>query len=713
MGDAFDSGPRQKPWVMSGIGVAHFPITTNNPEVQRWFDQGNALLHSFDYYEAERSFRWCLKLEPGNAMAYWGLAVATEVYDPSGKSRSADFIREAAKRKASVTERERLFIEAWEAALLPDPLRAAEADGGAEWRKSERTKRLETLCVKFPDDMEARAYLALMTMGDDRYGTELIIREILAHQPLHPGAHHYRIHNWDYNEPEQALASCRIYSEQVTAIGHAQHMPGHIYSIVGMWDEAAISMDAATRVEKRYMQDSLTFTFDNWNYGHNRSYLSYIQEQLGMPDEALAGARQLIDAPLDPQRNADNFRSTQSAGMRSLERVLLKYQRWDQLLSKETFAWRDIPEDRINKAYVEARAWLGKGDVTQAQKALEAHARLSKDGEADGLKGIYEIQELELKGRLGIARGDSLIGLGLLAEAAEREFNQQRSYSDPPVYPESLYNALGEAYLDARSPFLAGEAFEKALSLTRNDLFALSGLVRAYAATGERAKATDAMARLLFVTRNGDKGLRPLELARATGITAEPRDASPAPQRNYGQAALGQFGPGTWEPYAAPALEAHDASGQVVTLASYAGKNVILVFYLGTECSLCMEQLQAIGKKQGDWDALGTVVLAVSSPAPSANADAMRILGKLPITQLSDVDHANARRFRSYDDFEDTELHSTLLIDKQGRVYWGRFGGEPFTDMDFLEKQLKRMNARVAPAAVAVVDASAGKSASP
>ena len=75
-GEAFDTGPREKPWPIDGIGVAHFPITTKNPEVQRWFDQGNALLHSFWDYEAERAFRWCLKLEPDNAMAYWGLARA-------------------------------------------------------------------------------------------------------------------------------------------------------------------------------------------------------------------------------------------------------------------------------------------------------------------------------------------------------------------------------------------------------------------------------------------------------------------------------------------------------------------------------------------------------------------------------------------------------------------------------------------------------------
>ncbi|MCX6951909.1 MAG: redoxin domain-containing protein [Verrucomicrobia bacterium] len=701
-GDAFDSGPRQKPWAMPGIGRAPFPITTKNPEVQQWFDQGNALLHSFDYYDAERAFRWCLKIEPGNAMAYWGLALATEARDASGKTRAADFLREAVKRKAALTERERLYIEAWEVILLPDLVKPVSGEAGSDRysrRDLEHIKRLETLCVKYPDDMEARAYLALANMGDNRYGTELIIREILAHQPNHPGAHHYRIHNWDYHEPEQALESCRVYTEQVPGIGHAQHMPGHIYSIVGMWDEAALSMDAATRVEKRYMQDTLTFTYDNWNYGHNRAYLSYIQEQLGMAAAALAGARQMIDAPLDPQGNRDNLYSTHSQGIRSVARGLLKFQQWDQLLKAGTIPWREIAEDRMNRAYVEARAHFGRRDPVLAQKSIEAHAKLQKDADSDGtLKRIHALQALELRARLALARGETLVGLGLLAEAAEKEFVMQREYADPPLYPEVLYTALGEAYLEAQSPLLAVQAYQRALDLVKNDLFALSGLVRAHTAMNDRAKAADALGRLLFVTRNADAGLKPIELARATGVTAEPRETTPRPQRNYAKVPLDGFGPGKWEPYAAPALDVRDASGQTVTLASYRGKNVILVYYLGSECPHCMEQLQSLAGKKSAWDKLDTVVLAVSSAPADPEAAAIKGLNGAAVRLLSDTDHANARRFRSYDDFEEIELHSTSLIDKEGRVYWARFGGDPFTDLTFLEKQLKRMNEYAAPA---------------
>src|SRR5439155_26789401 len=112
-GAAFDSGLRQRPWHMEGIGKAHFPITTKVPEVQEWFDQGNTLLHSFWYEEAERSFRWCLKLDPECAMAYWGLA---RCGSPEEK-RYADFLKEAIRRKGTVSPRERMYIAPWEAAF--------------------------------------------------------------------------------------------------------------------------------------------------------------------------------------------------------------------------------------------------------------------------------------------------------------------------------------------------------------------------------------------------------------------------------------------------------------------------------------------------------------------------------------------------------------------------------------------------------------------
>ena len=93
-GKAWDEGPRSRPWLMEGIGRTPFPVTSKHPEVQQWFDQGHTLLHGFWYFEAERAFRWCIKLDPDCAMAYWGLA-RCRVRTQDGLDRARAFLKEA------------------------------------------------------------------------------------------------------------------------------------------------------------------------------------------------------------------------------------------------------------------------------------------------------------------------------------------------------------------------------------------------------------------------------------------------------------------------------------------------------------------------------------------------------------------------------------------------------------------------------------------
>ena len=92
IGEAFDTGPREKPWVMEGIGVAHFPITTKNPEVQKWFDQGNALLHSFWDYEAERAFEQAAPKATDHEQRY--IRASTEQQNKKGEEATQVFIKE-------------------------------------------------------------------------------------------------------------------------------------------------------------------------------------------------------------------------------------------------------------------------------------------------------------------------------------------------------------------------------------------------------------------------------------------------------------------------------------------------------------------------------------------------------------------------------------------------------------------------------------------
>ena len=336
-------------------------------------------------------------------------------------------------------------------------------------------KIIETICVRYPDDLEAKAWLALLGMGQNRYGTEQIIREILSKNPDHPGAHHYRIHNWNYHEPEQALDSCKRYGELAPGSGHALHMPGHVYATVGMWNEAAISMDAATRTEKKNMRDLMTFPYNHWNYGHNRAYLSYIQEQLGMPDEAIFGARQMIDAPRSKGELGQSVQHAFAGHDLNAPRA-----REVRALGRDPQT-RHVPLARHlhgqDEQGVCRNARSPRPEATrQSGEGFEAHAALKKDIEKNkNWTEFYDIQSLELRGRIQLAKGNTLEGLTLLSQAAEKQFEQQKQDNDPPKYPELLYNALARAYLDAKSPNLAAKAFAKSLTLVRNDRFALEG----------------------------------------------------------------------------------------------------------------------------------------------------------------------------------------------------------------------------------------------
>lgn len=704
-GPAFDEGPRTKPWVIDGIGKSHFPITTANPEVQRWFDQGNTLLHSFWYFEAERSFRWCLKLEPDCAMAYWGLARCIAPWEVS--PRRDEFIRQAAKRKHLVTERERRYIDLWDEVYLPELTGDFESgDADPDSRLEALASGLELIAIDYPEDDEAKALYVLCALwGPTRLGNEAVIADILSRNPDHPGAHHYRVHNWDGKEGGVALDSCAYYGRLAWASGHANHMPGHIYSGIGMWHEGAIWMDSATRVEKKYMEQRMTLPFHNWNYAHNRNYLSFIQEQLGMPTMAIDGARQLLAAPLDPEYNNPDGYGIYAQGMIAMVRALIKFERWEVILTEDAIPWRDNPPSKMTRAYAEALAHLGLGELDEAvESQIELHqvaAELAGDAPdnapdnssgpgADDLGDPLSRALAEVDARVMLARGDVLGGLGLLGRAAEAQYEHYRDENDPPHEAHLLYTVLGERHLDLGASRLAIECFEKSLDVCPNDAFALSGLARAQYAAGDIEGANRAFGRLRYVWSDAEPGLRWMDDALALGLNSPPIDDSPRAQRNYREQTLDELGPEVWRPYAAPTLSATDSAGKHVSLEEYRGKMVLLVFYLGEGCAHCVEQLHAIEERQSEFDARAVSVLAISSDTPEQHAASER-MGALPFRLLSDSEHQNAHRFRAYDDFEEIELHSTILIDDQGRIRWSRTGGEPFMDFEFLVSEIDRV----------------------
>jgi peroxiredoxin/tetratricopeptide (TPR) repeat protein len=706
-GHAFDEGPRERPVKLDGLGKVHFPITTSVPEVQAWFDQGIALLHSFWYFEAERTFRWCVELDPECAMAYWGMAMSAR----HDEERFEALIGEAQRRKDGASEREQLYIEAWVGAHAPWLEGRFGKDEDGEERDEELIERLERLVVRYPDDIEAKAFTALAGLDrGSRIASEALIQQILAVDPEHPGAHHYRIHLWDESlQGDVALDSCARYGKIAWDVGHANHMPGHVYSGIGMWREAALWMESATRIELRQMRERGLFPYQYWNFAHNRNYLAYIQEQQGLVALALDGARTLLASPTDPDREEDQPDFVQIQGMEALVRCLLKFERWDEILREGAIPWDADDELHASwRAYAEALAHLGKGDVT---KTIGLARELEEAADGDDWKAEGAKESLrEVEAFLCLSTGRELEGLSEIEELAREQAEDFRRRDDPPAERGLFYTQLGELHLERGSARLAADCFRESLALVRNDGFALSGLARAEHALGNVEAATHAYGRLLHVWERADPGLRWMEAARALGLESEPIDESPAPQREYvgGDAGpLAKLGPLHWEPSAAPELAAVAGDGTTVKLSELRGKNVVLVFYLGGGCVHCVEELAALAGRAEEFAERDATILAVSAD-PADELAAPEELAGLDLRLLSDPEHVNARAFHAWDDFEDQALHATLLVDRAGRIRWKHVGAAPFEDVDLLLSELDRFDDEQPVAAAAAAGAARG-----
>jgi peroxiredoxin len=681
-GSAFDEGPRQRARLLRGYGTVHFPITTASPETQRFFDQGVNQLYSFSYFEAERSFRTAAMLDPDCAMAYWGLARC----DGSGE-RNKSFIALAQKRSAKVTDRERRYIAA-------EAMRNGMEKVKGQSDDAAYVGALEQIVLAYPNDLEAKVLLewALPNEADgksNRIAKDALLHEVLARNPNHPGAHHFRIHLWDGKNGAAALDSCRIYPRLAPAIGHAQHMPGHIYAQLGMWTEAALAMDRAARVERNYFYSEGRMPFDSWNYAHDQHYLISNLGYLGRIKEGTRLAQELLDSPHDPQANplGDSWGGTlEGQGRFAMLRMRVRGEQWDAILNDA--GWQAEGSTVGWKYYSRGLAFLGKGDRESARKESKALDALKDDND----KRI-QCARLELRGRLAIADGKLTEGLDALKQAADIE-KVEFAYADPPNYPRPLYESLAWGYLQAQRWSDAESALNDGLVRDPHNGFALAMLVQAQNGAGRRKEAAQTYTQLRTVWQHADADLTPLRQVQAfaahnRALCGDERFA-PTPFRPDGE--LERLGPGAWQPFAAPAFTLSDPNSKPVRLADYRGHNVLLVFTLGAACQQCLEQLNALGKEKAAFAALDTRLIGVSSDAPMVAHSYLRSMPDYPFLLLSDPTGAVRRAYKAYDDFEKIELHATVLIDRSGRIWWFRSGGDPFTDATFLKSEITRMD---------------------
>jgi peroxiredoxin len=707
-GPAFNDGPRQRAYHMSGTGHVRFDVTSKSEEAKKFVRQGIGQVHGFWYLEAERSFRQALALDSDCAMAYWGLAMLHR----DKKERGEVFIKKAVERKAKASPREAAWIDGLNEFITSGK---PEKDRFTNWLRA-----WDRIARDYPEDIEAKAFLVWLHWEANGRGVPVIsyetvdalAKQIFEVEPDHP-AQHYVIHLWDNQKAARALhaaARCGIGSPDVA---HMWHMPGHIYDKLGRFADAAWQFEAAGRVDHAYMARDQIMPYSIHNYAHNQEWLCRTLMHLGRARDALAIARSLAESPRHPQHNqlVSGAFNTAGFGRARLLEVLVRFELWDDLLALSATGVldeTDIPSEQAKWFKFVGRAHAEKGDLSKAKDilaridaALAKHKQSQKEAgqkaalkaafsrkPADQVKKARESAEREFNGRIETleSAGRELKGWLLLAEGKGKEAVELLAKGHDVYGPH-----LARAYLAAGLTDKAEEAIRKEGG--QDKVLPLAALVEVLAARGKKDEAAKEFAKLRTVAGRADPDLlafgRLAPLAQELQFPIDWRTPEP-PAKDIGpRPDLDTLGPLRWTPLPAPAFALLDAAGKTVRLDDYRGRPILLVFHLGGGCPHCVEQLNKFAPLAGDFAKQGITILAVSNEAPSVYASTDASKPNLPL--LSDTSLAAFKAYRCYDDFEGLPLHGTFLIDGNSRIRWQDISFEPFREPEFLLQEAKRL----------------------
>lgn len=722
-GEAFDEGPRQAAQLMEGIAEVRFPTSATEERAQKFFEQGVAQLHGFWYLEAERSFRQAAAEEPELAIAYWGMAMA----NANNHERARGLIAKAMElRSKGTTPREQRYIEALDRYLGPvETDEQGEGDQPKEEEKDAERKRaerfladLEQILHEYPDDVEARAFLALhLWMFEregisipSRYAVNALLGEVFAAQPMHP-AHHYRIHLWDTERPANALDSAAQCGPSMPAVAHMWHMPGHIYSRLHRYADAAWQQEASARVDHAHMAAARLMPDQIHNFAHNNEWLTRNLIHIGRVQDALAQSRNLVSLPRHPKYNSMQKGGSFKFGHQRLLQVLTTYGLWQQLIEEAEGPYLAASGD--DAADRERIGWLAvahhvagdsrRGGVVQrtlqrqhldlqrdlldAQDALDAlddqdaSAAGPQQEKIDKLKSqIKSIEPL-------LARIDAAVAASIKDKAA---FDRHAEAAKLDKILRAQWLAM------AGDAGAAVEIAAEAVKEGEGEVPPLAVLVDLLWQQGNQEEAKKQFALLRQVACDADletpllKKLAPI--AEAVGAAGDWR-TSPAPPEDLGhRPPLDQLGPFRWQPYAAPTWQATNAQQEVIGDGQFVGRPRIMIFYLGFGCLHCVEQLHAFAPQADAFQQAGIDLVAISTESVEQLQLGLKNFAEpLPIPLLANPDHEVFKTYRCWDDFERQPLHGTFLIDAEGRVRWQDIGHEPFNDADFLLNEAKRL----------------------
>ncbi len=495
--------------LFDGMGNHHHPITTSDPDAQRYFDQGLIIDFAFNHAESVRSFRAAQTLDSECAMCYWGEALALGPninVTSNGKVVMSDddritayaAIQKALALKGNASEQERDYIDALATRYNGDPSTPREpldeAFAGA----------MRELHRKYLDDDDAAALFAESMMNTMPWNYWLdpdspkpltvevldALETVLDRTPEHPLAIHLYIHAVEASStPGRAEGPADTLTDLVPGAGHLVHMPSHIYWRVGRYADASKVNVQAAAVDEAYIAACNAQGFyPAAYYPHNIHFLWAAASMEGRSTIAIEAARKVAaNVRLEMIEEFPNVEFFHTIPLLALTR----FGRWDEVLA-EPPPPADLEYSNAVWHYVRATAYARKGDL---ETAREEHAKLVPLRDATDVRFLDSILYPATK-LLSIA--DALV-LGEIAMAEEKydeaiahfrlavETQDELPYTEPPFWYYPTRHTLGKALLAAGDAAAAEEVYRTDLAQYRRNGWSMFGLIHALETQGKDA----------------------------------------------------------------------------------------------------------------------------------------------------------------------------------------------------------------------------------
>ena len=487
--------------LLEGIGPLHFPISTEEPLAQAYFDQALTLAFGFNHAEAVRSFKEAARRDATCGICWAGAALAlgpniNAPMSPDAVALAWEAIQRARTLRPLETPLEQAYIDAIATRYSESGDNRAALDivfAGA----------MQGLVEQYPEDLHARTLYAesLMDLMPWEYwkddgspaseNTTILVEQleyVMAEDPEHPGAMHLYIHAMERFEPEKAVPAADGLGDLVPVAGHLVHMPSHIYLRVGRYADAVDANAKAAMADEDYIaQCNAQGLYPAAYYPHNIHFLWYSAMMEGR--KALS-----IDSALKLAEKVPLGMATRMGPLQSYIVVpvytYVRFGMWDEVLALPVQEG-NLPFARAMSHYGRGLAYAAKGNLEAAELELAALEKLAADedlralnmrrpGVVDDLTGIA-ISLVEA--RIARTRDDAEAELAALARAVEHQ--DTLPYTEPPLWHYPVRQTLGEAQIRRGDHAAARATFAEDLIHFPMDPWSLYGLELAQRELGE------------------------------------------------------------------------------------------------------------------------------------------------------------------------------------------------------------------------------------